>query len=166
MGRDKAHLQLGGRTMLERIEKTALSLNWPVRVIERDLVPRRGPVGGVYTALKTTRASRVLFLSCDMPFVTAALLRELLSDPRESGCEAVFMVDEGDRAGFPFVLRTACLPAVSALLEGESPSLQGLAGAVRSRRLKAGPLEADLLLNVNTPSDWEKCKELLRLIPE
>ena len=69
MGRDKSRLKLGRRTMLGHIRAEAKTLGLPVRVIRRDLVPRCGPLGGIFTALKTTSADGVLFLACDMPFI-------------------------------------------------------------------------------------------------
>jgi molybdopterin-guanine dinucleotide biosynthesis protein A len=75
MGRDKARLRLGQRTMLGRIRVAARATGLPVRVIRRDAVPRCGPLGGIYTALQSTRAEAVLFLACDMPFVTPELIQ-------------------------------------------------------------------------------------------
>src|SRR5438874_13784079 len=103
MGRDKSRLRLGCRTMLERICLEAKTLGLPVRVIRRDLVPRCGPLGGIYTALKTTRADGVLFLACDMPFVRAALLETLLCRADKTR-RALFTSVRGV-AGFPFALR-------------------------------------------------------------
>ena len=75
MGRDKARLRLRGRTLLAWVRAAARATGWPVRVIRRDLVPRCGPLGGVWTALGRSRAERLVFLSCDMPFVTPELIR-------------------------------------------------------------------------------------------
>ena len=73
LGRDKARVRLGRRTLLAHVRRAAKELGLPVRVIRRDLVPRCGPLGGVFTALKTSRADAELFLACDMPFVSASL---------------------------------------------------------------------------------------------
>ena len=56
MGRDKSLVQLGRRTLLQHVRTAARSLGVPVRVIRRDSVPRCGPLGGIYTGLKRTRA--------------------------------------------------------------------------------------------------------------
>src|SRR3989454_4591395 len=90
MGGDKSRLRLGRRTLLGHIRAEAKTLGLPVRVIRRDIVPRCGPLGGIYTALKTTRADGVLFLACDMPFVRAGLLKTLLSrtDKTKRACFA------------------------------------------------------------------------------
>ena len=81
MGRDKSKLRLGGKSLLSHVKTAAAAAaqNCPVRIIRKDLVPRCGPLGGIYTALRTTRAQCVLFLSCDMPFVPRTLVERLLS---------------------------------------------------------------------------------------
>src|SRR5438034_4202031 len=74
MGRDKSRLRLGERTLLAHICATAKTIGLPHRIIRRDLVVQCGPIGGIYTALVTCRVNATLFLSCDMPLVSAALL--------------------------------------------------------------------------------------------
>src|SRR5213593_339204 len=78
MGRDKARVRLGGRTLLGHVRANAMQSGLPVRVLRKDLIARCGPLGGIYSALRTTRRAAVLFLACDMPFVSAALLRSLV----------------------------------------------------------------------------------------
>jgi molybdopterin-guanine dinucleotide biosynthesis protein A len=63
MGREKAQLKLAGRTLLAHVKKVAREACLPVRVIRRDLVARCGPLGGVYTALRTSHAKTVVFLA-------------------------------------------------------------------------------------------------------
>src|SRR6266487_6092145 len=110
MGRDKARLRLGRRTLLGHVRAQAQKLGLPIRIIRRDLVARCGPLGGVYTALKTSRADAELFLACDMPFVSVGLLARLLSGlgPRQ---DAVFSALDGP-ASFPFLVRVRALPIV------------------------------------------------------
>src|SRR5213594_4238966 len=71
MGRDKTLLRLGQHTLLRHARLAADGLHLPVRVIRRDLLPRCGPLSGIYTGLKTSHAEAELFLACDMPFVSA-----------------------------------------------------------------------------------------------
>ena len=156
MGRDKSKLRIGGQTLLGRIRKTAKALEFPARVIRRDLVPRCGPLGGVYTALKTTSAEAVLFLACDMPQVSEPLLRKLLE--RASRTKAIFTWSNG-AAGFPFLLNRSTLSLVEKLMNGKRFSLQALASETRAKHFLAGRgLSADLL-NLNTPGDWSELKK-------
>jgi len=152
MGCDKARLQLGGQSLLARVRSVALGAGWPVRVIRRDLVPRCGPLGGVYTALKTSRAEAVLFLACDMPFITIELIGKLERSSR-AGHLAVF-VQGREGPGFPFLLRRAALTTVEAQLAARQYSLKSLAAKCRARMIRA-PGGADTLFNVNTPGDWQ-----------
>ena len=158
MGRDKAKLCLGGKTLLSRIGKTAKALHLPVRIIRRDLVPQCGPLGGIYTALKTTSAEAVLFLACDMPQVSTALLERLLQ-LSENGCKTVFTWSN-DGAGFPFVLNREMFPTVEKLLAKKQLSMQILAAKTRAKKFRPGRAFKLDLLNVNTPADWTKLKKL------
>ena len=152
MGRNKSKLRLGGKTLLATIRKTATSLRLPVRVIDRDLVPRCGPLGGIYTALKTTSAETILFLACDMPQVSRALLEKILQYS-QTDCDAIFSWSK-DVAGFPFVLNLRTISIVEMLLGKKEFSLKGLAKETHAKKFRPGHLFKSDLLNVNTPADW------------
>lgn len=160
MGRDKARLRLGRRTLLGHVRALAGETGLRVRIVRRDLVPRCGPLGGVYTALKRSRAEAVLFLSCDMPFVSHELLAKLLTR-YATRREALFVEAEGT-VGFPFVLPRAVLPLVEAQLAAKRFSLQALAATLTARRLKLRRAAAEQLFNVNTPEDFGAAVKLWR----
>ena len=149
MGRDKARLRLGGRTLLARIRAAARATSWPVRVIRRDLVPRCGPLGGVWTAFQRSRSGRLVFLSCDMPFVTPALIRAVAE---RKGRGVFTRTEEG--AGFPFALDRSCLPLVGQALAEKRFSLQALAQRLRARQLRLPRRRQEELQNVNTPEHF------------
>lgn len=152
MGRDKARLRLGSRTLLGHVRARARQLGLPLRIIRRDLVARCGPLGGIYTALKTSQADAELFLACDMPFVSAELLEPLLASWKRDRRPA-FVVTRG-RAGFPFVFPVQALGVVERLISKKQFSLQTLAIAVAARRIRPKTGRERELTNVNTPADW------------
>jgi molybdopterin-guanine dinucleotide biosynthesis protein A len=159
MGRDKSRLRLGRRTLLGHIRAAALALGgrFRVRVIRHDKVPCLGPLGGMATALHTTRADAVMFLACDMPLITPGLLRHFWRQltPRYDAVLAFHKLDKSRRLGFPAILRRQCLPGVlSQLLDGER-SVQSLFRRFRTRPVKPRREHAGQLMNVNTPQDWE-----------
>lgn len=158
LGRDKARLKLHGQTMLARIRAAARELGCPVRVIRRDLVARCGPLGGIFTALETTRAEAVLFLACDMPLVTAALLRRIMR-ASGGGTRAVCAAQSG-RVGFPLVLPATTLAVIAAQLQSKEFSLQALAEILRARRLVVS-LRRTELFNVNTPEEVAVARQYL-----
>ena len=158
MGRDKATLRFWGKSLLSQVRAIARQTDWPTRVIERDLVSRCGPLGGIYTALKTSRAEAELFLACDMPFVSPALLARLacaLSQKRN----AVFTVS-GKSAGFPFLIRTEALERIEYQIRRKTFSLQALAGVLESRLVRVRQEDEAQLFNINTPEDWSAALKL------
>jgi molybdopterin-guanine dinucleotide biosynthesis protein A len=160
MGRDKARLRVGGRTLLQRSGDAARALGIPVRVIRRDHVPRCGPLGGVCTALQKSSSEVLLFLSCDMPCVRAELLKRLLSR-LTARRDAVFVESEG-WLGFPFAIRARARETVWLLQQEGRFSLQSVAEHLQAVRLRVGRACRDQLLNVNTPEAWNTYAASLR----
>jgi molybdopterin-guanine dinucleotide biosynthesis protein A len=154
MGRDKARVRLGRRTMLGTVRKAAESAGLPVRVIRRDCVPRCGPLGGIYTGLKTARADVVLFLACDMPFVSTELVRWIVDKCARSG-KAVF-VRSGDDVGFPLVMQATQSETVAAQIKKNELSLKYLAKVARAKVIRPPRRWLAQLRNINTPADLQQ----------
>lgn len=160
MGRDKATVRVGTRTLLGWVKAAATSLGYPVRVIRRDLISGLGPVGGVHTALRTSSARWIVFLSCDMPFVPIALLERVVKAKRK-GVKGVF-VCHGDRVGFPFALRTDQLPEAEKLIQEERATLQKLAFRIGADALAPRHGDIPFLANINTPEDLHTARAVFR----
>ncbi len=161
MGRDKSRLRLGERTLLAHICATAKMIGLPHRIIRRDLVNHCGPIGGIYTALVTCRTDASLFLSCDMPFVSAELLEMLVNKSKHN--ESGLFIEANGRVGFPFILvRRTALPVVEGQLAKMAFSIQQLAQALRSQTVKLASKKAPELFNVNTPDDLKEARALWR----
>ena len=157
MGRDKARLRLGGRTLLGHILATARATGLPARVNRVDLVPRRGPLGGVYSALATSRAETILFLSCDMPFISTDLLNTLFH--RLARRKTALFVKDNGRIGFPFLLRRAALAVVERQMTTRQFSLHQLARSLHAQTVTLPRCRTRELFNINTPKDWKIAQE-------
>jgi molybdenum cofactor guanylyltransferase len=179
MGRDKSGLRLGRTTMLGHIGKTARATGLPVRILRRDCIPKCGPLSGIYTALKTTKAHAILFLACDMPLVTPELIRFLLQrlgenfpetsiEPRPEPAarrphsHGNFFVRSRGRPGFPFVLPRETLETVDRQIQLGDYSLQGLAKSLRATILVLTRRWSPQLFNVNNREDWTAVKRRLQ----
>ena len=158
MGRDKARLKFGKQTVLGNIHKAALATGFPVRIIRRDIVPRCGPLGGVFTALASSKAEFCLFLACDMPFVSPALMLWLLKRVSSSAPAIFVMSKEGP--GFPFVLHQSCLAIIKQQIRRGRFSVSALAQALKARMARLPAKFTPELLNINTPRDWEIARRL------
>lgn len=157
MGCDKARLRLGRHTLVGHLRTTLKESEWPVRVLRRDIVKRCGPIGGIYTALRKTRADVVIFLACDMPFVSIAWLRTLRRGLRKRD-RAVFTVANG-KVGFPLILRRGELEFVKGQMAAGKFSLQDLALGRCARRMRQPAARVGEASNINTPEDWLKAVE-------
>lgn len=157
MGRDKSSVRLGPRTMLGHVRATARKLGFPVKTIRRDIVPRSGPIGGIYTALQKSGADVVLFLACDMPFVSPRTLRMFIHAASKSD-RAVFSCQKG-RVEFPFLIgRETGLPLVAQQIARSQFSLQDLARALKARRIQLDSTAKNELVNVNTPVELKRAR--------
>ena len=161
MGRDKGRARLGRRTMLAGIRATVRRLELKVRTVRRDRVARCGPIGGIYTALTTSQAESILFVACDMPFVSVELLERVCTRLRRH--ETAVFTHEGGIAGFPFLLRRAeCLPVVERQIKKGEFSLQSLARILRATKIRPFASSVKELANINTPEDLRRARERVR----
>ncbi len=160
MGRDKAGLRLGKQTMLAHVRAAARAAGLPVKVIRRDDVPRCGPLGGIITGLRRTRAAAVVFLACDMPFVSAALLNRMMVSAGQ-GDRAVFSIARvGGAPGFPCVIPAAAIDVIEAQRRAGDFSIHALVRTLKARRLRVSGA-ATLLANANTPEEFERLKRCI-----
>jgi molybdopterin-guanine dinucleotide biosynthesis protein A len=156
MGKEKAQLRFGRRTLLGHARALAAELGLPCRVLRVDRLPGRGPLGGIETALHRAKADRVLLLSCDMPFLQPNLVGQLLA----VDAPAVFVSVHG-KVGFPFCLSRKILPKVEVQLAAGQLSLQDFALKIRARRLRVPKSYLPQLDNLNTPSELASARARL-----
>lgn len=97
MGRDKALLEFEGKTLLERALTLGGTVAPEVKIVGNpakygkfgpvvsDIYLDRGPLGGIHAALMHTNTDLNLILATDVPFVTPAFLKYLISTARSTG---------------------------------------------------------------------------------
>ena len=169
MGSDKAVLEIGGMTLLERTARLALAAGLPVLVVGRacpegwplpeatfiaDAEPGLGPLGGLATALRHTQSS-VLALACDLPLLTADAVR-WRADFYEQviGEFGRVTVNHGRLEPLFSIYRPFGLPLIESRLAEGKRSLHGLIGAGEFVLDTAPDWVAAQLVNANTPEEW------------
>jgi molybdopterin-guanine dinucleotide biosynthesis protein A len=162
MGQDKANLSLGTerRTFLQHIQDCAREVCGGCGVVRRDAMPSCGPLSGLWTGLKRSRASWVLFLACDMPSVQPGLLRRVIRTGLHRQVPVAVAV--GDRLGFPVLLPRQALDAVKAQIASGNLSLGALFRRLRANRVTVRGKEARELININTPADLARACRMAR----
>lgn len=182
MGREKAMLELGGRTLLERALQLALTVAAEAIVVgsrgefERygrlleDVYPGQGPLGGIHAALWASPTDLNLILAVDTPFLEARFLEFLVAQARESG--AVVTVPRTADGFHPLaaVYRRAFREtAEQALAEGRN-KIDALFAEVETRVLEEEELRRlafapAIFENLNTPEELEHARQRLQEKP-
>jgi molybdopterin-guanine dinucleotide biosynthesis protein A len=155
LGRDKAKVRLAGKTLLSRIKEAAKKTGKSVRVIRKDLVPRCGPIGGIFTGLVKSRAESVVFLTCDMPFISAELMGLYLK-PIARG-KMLFAKTQG-KWGFPLRVGKEAVPIIREQIVRGQFSVQRLAAVLNVQAAIIPKRMRSQLLNVNTQQDLERAR--------
>jgi molybdopterin-guanine dinucleotide biosynthesis protein A len=132
-------------------------------MLVRDAYPDHGALGGIYTAIVTSPHERTVVVACDMPFLNRPLLEYM------AGLDADLVIPRTSRGYEPLcaVYSRACAePILERLRRGEleaSRLPEGVRVAeVGPETLAAYDPDGLLFVNVNTPHDYERAKEVPR----
>jgi len=181
MGRDKAFIELGGMSLIERViqrsadlgqAETILVANKPADYahlglpMHRDALPDKGSLGGIYTALLKATSPAVLVLACDMPFVNAGLLRFMIAQ-MDAVTDIVVPRVDGYPQALHAIYQKTCIAPIRAQLDANQLKIIRFYDQMRLRYLdEADYAEFDAgsrsFANLNTPAELEQARQLLR----
>lgn len=184
MGQDKALLSINGKPLISSIlergrfitDETIIIANQPdvyrfLNVpIFRDCLSMKGPLVGLYTALKYAQSKYLILVGCDMPFISTSLLSFELHQLERGGYDVV--IPEHDEILEPLHAvynRENCLRVVLSALEHGSRSLIGWQKTVSVRKVEESEIrffDQDLLCftNLNTPQEYQNLKQNINMI--
>lgn len=179
LGRDKALLLLRGRPLaqwvLESISPLVdecwlisnqplehLALGYPLLI---DVMPGRGALGGLLSAMLVARGSHVLLSACDTPFVQPALLEAMINQSHRGSIDAVVCRSSKGLEPLPGVFSCRLLPRLQAQVWGEDLRLRTLLNSCRTRVLppeEVGRYDAQELsfFNINTGEEADQAAAL------
>jgi molybdopterin-guanine dinucleotide biosynthesis protein A len=172
-GQDKSRLIVEGRTIivrqvdvLQRVASDVFVVGGPPDryadlglAVYADREAGLGAIGGLVTALEIARQPRVLVIASDLPFLEAAVLRQLaaLSDHADGAWIRTARGVEPLLACY----RRECLGPIRQAVDAGQRKLADLGAVLRMAELSEADLTAmgaspRLLTNVNTPDDWRR----------
>jgi molybdopterin-guanine dinucleotide biosynthesis protein A len=180
MGRDKALLPYGGTTLVEHVAKivreavgsVALAsgvagsaaegsvavIGHPDRLpdlglpVVPDELPDCGPASGIYTALRITQTDWNLLVACDMPAITADILRELLRRAETTDRNCVAAVGPyGQPEPLCAAYHRRCLPALTRAIRDKQLRMRDFVKEIGAVWV---PVDRSAIANVNTPAEW------------
>ena len=181
-GRDKASEPLLGRPLLQHVvdriaplvegliivrapdqRLPAIESIHPPRVVD-DAYPDTGPLGGIYTGLSAASTLHSLVVACDMPLLSAPLLREL--QRRAAGHDVVMPVLEYPEPLHALYSRV-CIEPIRTRLDAAQFKITSFLGAVRvcyvhEAECRTFDPELQSFINTNTEEDLPRVEQLLR----
>jgi molybdenum cofactor guanylyltransferase len=179
MGRDKALLEIGGKTLIERAAALCAPLVANVTLmgdpqryskfvsyVLGDRWPGAGPLGAIATALGAAKQPWCLVLACDMPNVSADFLEWILEHADKSSADAI--VPETSRGLEPLcaIYRAGCASKFSAALDSGVRKVTDGLDLIKTELIsendwrKFSPDE-NLFQNLNTWEDYLSAKQRL-----
>ena len=184
MKTDKAFLEFGGATFLERAasalkkvckHRVKIVLNRSqTHFIERlpaeipylfDIFENRGALGGIHAALHDCRTDFAVILACDLPFVTSVAIEKLaeIALGGEEFAAIVPVQPDGRLQPLCAVYRVEkCLPELEKYLsENDSNAVKNFLNLIDAKFIEAYLPDADenLFFNVNHPSEYQFLSE-------
>lgn len=180
MGKDKAWLELGERAMIQYVIAALVPVTTRVAIIANspeylrlglpvfaDARPGIGPLEGISTALSNALTSPVVLVGCDLPFVTSELFKLLLSIPGNHHATVPVGAD-GKLEPLCAVYFPEALPVVTDLITQGHRKISLLFDRVPTRLVAFDELRhlvgSELFFeNINTPEDYARANETLRM---
>ncbi len=181
MGQDKALMPFLGTPLIERVltrleslaDEIIITTNRPegyrylgIRLVP-DVIPERGALGGLLTALTAARHALVAVVACDLPFANPAILAaardRLLADP---SLDAVLpRTEHGLEPLYAVYRRETCLPLVQAAIEADQWRAiawhpQANIATLEGEALQALDPRGLAFRNVNTPEEFRQAEAL------
>jgi len=174
----KAFLEVGGQAVISRIvaelasrfDEILVVTNEPSRYeglggrVVTDLIPGKGPLSGIHSALVHAVHPLVFVTACDMPFVSGILARGLVDLIEDYDC-AVPVVHNYVEPLFA-VYRRSCLKTIEDCLHEGRLKVVDLFSRVRVKYIKEseipGPVTPKTFFNINRPQDWAQAQAIAR----
>jgi molybdopterin-guanine dinucleotide biosynthesis protein A len=170
-GAVKGRLEVGGVPIIDRITTCLARLcdeivivandpepydGWSGRLYP-DIVPGKGSLGGIYTALTVARTERVFVCACDMPFVSLELVKHLAARLGEH--DAAIPHDGARLQPLHGIFRRRVLPTLEAMVKADDLKIERFVDRIEA--LICGPDELPtfgtpleiVFFNVNTAED-------------
>ncbi len=183
MGQNKAVMNFAGQPLIQRVverlapaaDELLVITNKPEEFeflgvkLASDVLPGRGALGGLYTALSAAHQPLAAVVACDMPFVNASLLLAMKDTLLQGNWDAV--VPNSPDGAQPFhgiYRRETCLPPIEAALKADKWRVDAWFGEVRFRFFTGDEIlpydpQNISFFNVNTPDEWKEAERLAEM---
>jgi len=177
MGREKAYLRIGERTIIEEQSDTlgrifdeiiivANSQNYFKNIdakVVTDIIPDSGPLGGLYSGLAVSSNIHSFLIACDMPFINLELIDYMIKQIGENDI-VIPLSSKGIETLFA-VYSLNCLETIRRQIEFRNLKLLDILNFFKVRYIsqeeveKFDPKEFSFF-NVNSQKDYEEALKI------
>jgi molybdenum cofactor guanylyltransferase len=133
---------------------------FPEHQIVRDVLPGRGALSALETAMLSAGDDTVVVCAWDMPFVTAALLDTLAIAVERGACACVPQHSTGVYEPLCASYHPSCASVVVSLLATGERAAYTLVGACHAEAWPIAAADEDVFFNVNTLDDLTRADGL------
>jgi molybdopterin-guanine dinucleotide biosynthesis protein A len=177
-GRNKAVEIFEGERLIERQVRTLRSVFPEVMIVANtpelyldlnvttvaDVLPGRGPLGGIYTGLLFAQGDSIFVTACDMPFLQLAVIRRMVD--LFPGHDVVVPRLGEYLEPLHGIYSPRCLPHIKRMLDREELQVIRFFPSLKVAHLDEEEIRwldpAGLsFFNINTPEDMERAMEIL-----
>lgn len=162
MGTDKGLMRLNGKPMIQHVLDPMARICHRILVVSgnpmygmfgfelvKDEAPDFGPVMGVLSGLRQSKTERNLVLSCDVPFITFDLLKQLVL----LSVDTDVVVASSEKGTHPLiaVYNRSCIPTFEKAIAEDEHRLRTVLDQLKVKELKIE--NEELIQNMNTQTD-------------
>lgn len=174
MGRTKAFLPYEGKTLIERRFETIRDMfaevvlvandpetysNLSVDVV-KDIIPNRGPLVGILSALLVSEYDHTFVIACDMPLIDNKLIREMCQ--QRSGNDVLVLAHENGVEPLLGVYSKRCIEPLEQAVFAENLKVRDFLDGINAQLFRYDPARygaggnLPAYFNVNTPQDYSR----------
>ncbi|GAB4256097.1 MAG: molybdenum cofactor guanylyltransferase [Vicingaceae bacterium] len=169
MGTDKGLLEYKNKPMIAHVIDAVEPITKDISIITgnndykkfnkpliSDIIPEKGPMGGVYTALKRCPGSHALILTCDTPLINTHLINILLEDYKSF--EATYFSFGYKNYPLTAVYKKEVNNIFFNFISSNNLKMNNILQVLTSNRIYLNNTEGKLLANINTPEQLKNIK--------
>jgi len=178
---EKSFIKLGSETLIETIINVLHKIfsdiiivanhsekysGLAVQKVVKDIIPEKGPLGGIYTGLKISDTQYNFIIACDMPFINPFLISLLLEN--NEGYDIVVPAYNGFFEPLYAVYSKNCTEVILEQLKNNELKIIDIYPKLKTNVLVCDDhfFSEKTFFNVNTPEDLILAKNYLKIAGE
>jgi molybdopterin-guanine dinucleotide biosynthesis protein A len=116
-----------------------------------DIFPEKGPMGGIYSALKNSPSNDIFITGCDMPCIFRSSIEHLLQQKNQSATVAVY---KGKVQPLFGIYNRNLIPVLETKIEQNKLKMIELLQEIKAMFIEMN--DEDVFLNINTLEDFKQ----------